>query len=237
MKQDKIETAWSGVEKCENCGIRHLALFADLEHDDFVHIHNPIHETNFKHGDAIYHLESSAEHVYTVRSGLVKLVQYLSDGTPRIVRILRPGDLAGIEITSGGTYQHDAIALTMVETCQIPMTVINKLSEETPRLHRQLLERWKNALITADSWLTKLSTGVARNRVIHLLMWLDERTSQMDGSFILPVREDIGAMVALTTETVSRIIAELRRSEIITMLPGQRASIHRDELSQLIEEE
>ena len=202
-----------------------------------MHIHNPIHETNFKHGDAIYHLESSPEHVYTVRSGLVKLVQYLPDGTPRIVRILRPGDLAGIEITSGGEYQHDAIALTPVETCQIPMTVIDKLSEETPRLHRQFLERWKKALMTADSWLTQLSTGVARNRVIHMLLWLDEHTSQPDGSFILPVREDIGAMVALTTETVSRIIAELRRSEIITLLPGQRASINREELGLLIEDE
>ncbi|OOZ16802.1 hypothetical protein BOW28_08900 [Solemya velum gill symbiont] len=237
MKQDKIETAWSGAEKCETCGIRHLALFADLEHEDFVHIHNPIHEVVFKHGEALYHLESAAEHVYTVRSGLVKLVQYLPDGTPRIVRILRPGDLAGIEITTGGNYQHDAIALTPVETCQIPMTVINTLSEETPRLHRQLLERWKNALITADSWLTQLSTGTARNRVINLLLWLDASTTQADGSFTLPVREDIGAMVALTTETVSRIVAELRRSDIVSMLPGQRARIDRDELALLIEEE
>ncbi len=36
-------------------------------------------------------------------------------------------------------------------------------------------------------------------------------TTSTDGSFFLPSREDMGAILAITTETVSRIIAEFKR--------------------------
>ena len=62
MKKNTIETVWAGAEKCENCGIRHLVLFADLQHDDFEHIHNPIHEREFVHNDALYRLEDGPVH-------------------------------------------------------------------------------------------------------------------------------------------------------------------------------
>lgn len=44
VEKQAIANAWSGVSNCENCGIRHLALFADLEHTDFELIHKPILE-------------------------------------------------------------------------------------------------------------------------------------------------------------------------------------------------
>ena len=102
--------------------------------------------------------------IFTVRSGLVKLVQYLSDGTQRIVRLLRQGDTLGLEVLLDRNYEHTAITLQGAACCRIPRTIVQRLSEETPRLHRQLMLRWHQSVARADEWITKMSTGRRRGR-------------------------------------------------------------------------
>ena len=71
------------------------------------------------------------------------------------------------------------------------------------------MSRWQRALSEADAWLTELSTGSARQRVARLLLRLvrDRESSECD----LFSREDMGAMLGITTETTSRTIAEFKR--------------------------
>ncbi|MEA3413448.1 MAG: Crp/Fnr family transcriptional regulator [Pseudomonadota bacterium] len=222
MKTNDIESAWNGPERCRNCGIRHLVLFADLTLDDFKLVHEPIDEIEFAPGQMLYKAGAPASHVLTIRSGLVKLVQYLDDGSQRIVRLLKQGDVAGLEATADHepAYQHDAVVLTPVTACRIPVAIVDRLSRETPRLHTQLMQRWQRAMTDADTWVTALSTGPARARVARLLMKLAE---YFDGDTVYyPVREDIGAMLGITTETASRITADFTRRGLITKVsPGK----------------
>ncbi|MBF0095459.1 MAG: cyclic nucleotide-binding domain-containing protein, partial [Alphaproteobacteria bacterium] len=88
--QEKIE--------CRGCGIRELALFADLQEEDFGLVHLPIEAVSYDAGVSIYEPGDEGAYVITLRSGLVKLVQYLADGTQRIVRLLRSGDTLGLEV-------------------------------------------------------------------------------------------------------------------------------------------
>ncbi|MDR6773608.1 Crp/Fnr family transcriptional regulator [Azospirillum sp. BE72] len=101
-----------------------------------------------------------------------KLVQYLPDGTQRIVRLLRRGAIAGLEVLVGSTYEHSAVVLQEAAVCRIPREVIDRLNRETPRLHRQLMQRWHQSLRQADEWLTELSTGSARERLARLFLQL-----------------------------------------------------------------
>ena len=234
MKDADINTVWNGAPQCESCAIRHLVLFADLAEDDFVHIHQPIEVMEFFSGDSVYHPLDDARYIYTVREGLVKLVQYLSDGTQRIVRILKQGDIAGLEATLGKAYQQEAIVLDDVQVCRIPVSVIQELNANTPRLHNRLMEKWQSALSEADRWLTELSTGPSRERVARLLIKLNEMSTSDE--FIMPSREDIGAMLSITTETASRIIAEFKRSGFITARPNKKAVVNLDELKRLLGE-
>ena len=222
MKTAEIESAWSGAPECRNCGIRHLVLFADLEHEDFQLIHEPISKKRFEHGEFLYRAGDSISSVFTVREGEIKLVQLSPGGGQRIVRILHRGDLAGIERIVGQQANHDAVALSPVEVCEIPMAIVDRLSRETPRLHAQLMKRWGEALNIADSWLTDLSTGPAKSRVARLLIWLNENSLSED--FYLPSREDIGAMLGITTETASRMTAEFRREGLLVLVDSHRAT-------------
>ncbi|MEJ2310394.1 MAG: Crp/Fnr family transcriptional regulator [Gammaproteobacteria bacterium] len=208
-------------EACKACSVRSVALFKDLDPDVFQKFHASIRDIQIGKGDSLYAIGQAGERVFTIREGIVKLVQYLPDGSQRITRLLKQGDLAGIEATSGSDYQHDAIALTRVESCAIPVTTVEMLASEQPQLHKTLLTKWRDALATSESWLTRLSTGPSRYRVIRLLIWLAENTHEK--AFYLPGREDIGHMLALTTETVSRTIADLRRDNYIELVRADYA--------------
>lgn len=206
-----IQNAWNGEADCRTCSVRGSVLFAGLQQHDFDLIHQPIDDIAVPVQGRVYHVGEAGTRVFTLRSGLVKLVQYLPDGSQRIVRLLRSSDVLGLEALLGQPYQHDAIALGAAELCAIPREVVAVLAREQPALHTELLKRWQQALSDADVWLTELSTGTARARVARLLLRL--AGPKAAEPFRLLGREDIGAMLGLTPETVSRTVAELRRQK------------------------
>lgn len=208
-----LREAWAGEADCRNCALRASVLFAGLEETDFEKIHDPIDQFSLKPGTPLYLTHDQGEFMFTVRSGALKLVQYLADGSQRIVRIVRGTDVLGLEALLGETYHHDAIALQPTEVCRFPTRIVQKLSEENPGLHRELMTRWQHALNEADAWLTELSTGSARQRVARLLLRLvrDRESSECQ----LFSREDMGAMLGITTETASRTIAGFKRESLL----------------------
>ena len=134
----------------------------------------------------------------------------------RIVRVLRAGDVAGLEALAHSRYDTDAIALTEVSVCRIPLSVIQTLGSQSPRLHRRLMEKWSRALREADDWLADLNFGTARNRVCNFVL---KMRSSTDAQIVtLFAREDMGAMVDLKMETVSREISALIREQAIEPL-------------------
>lgn len=205
--------AWQGVANCSQCAIRTSVLFAGLTEEDFRMLHKPIDQFELKAGDKIYGAGDAAEYMYTIRSGLVKLVQYLPDGTQRIVRLLRASDVVGLEAVLDPAYKHDAIALHQTEICRYPASAAQELSKTNPKLHHELMARWQQALDEADIWVTELSTGASKHRVSRLLLLLVK--GHPSNTCSLFSREDMGAMLGITTETASRTIAEFKRQRLI----------------------
>lgn len=223
MKIKQIQSVWHGAERCKKCAIRHLVLFADLEYEDFDRIHYPIDEIEYESGQRLYYQGDRPPFVYTIRSGLIKLVQSLPNGNVRIVRLLRQGDLAGLEGIDGQAMDHEAVAMDQVKTCRIPKSVVESLRRDNPILHKALMHRWQSALSNANIWITQLSTGNSKERVARLLLLLEQASN--DGSIFLPAREDIGSMLGITTESASKATAEFKRNDWLKPMPHNRAWI------------
>ena len=213
VKSVTLREAWAGEADCRNCTLRTSVLFGGLTEKDFDLIHDPIDQFDLKPGTALYKSGDVGEHMYTIRTGALKLVQYLPDGSQRIVRIVRSTDVLGLEALLDEGYHHDAVALQRSEVCRFPTRVVRNLSRDNPGLHRELMSRWQRALSEADAWLTELSTGSARQRVARLLLRLvrDRESSECE----LFSREDMGAMLGITTETASRTIAGFKREGLL----------------------
>lgn len=225
------DAAWSGEADCSICKLRDTVLFSGLREEDFEHIHKPIEQTLLEPGSILYRAGDKADRLFTIRSGLVKLVQYLPDGTQRIVRLLRTSDVTGMEALLGGTYQHDAIIMQPTETCDLPVEVVKRLSRENSKLHEELMKRWQMALEDADLWITQLSTGSARQRVARLLQRLICNLESHECRLFN--REDMGAMLGITTETASRTIADFKRSGILSEKSHGIYTVDMDKIKEL----
>lgn len=203
----KTDTSWRGASKCQNCGLRHLGLFADLDQTELQQVHAPIDDLFFRSGQRVYTEGSRAPGVLMLRSGLLKLGRVTADGRQRVMRIVRPGDMAGLEALATQRYDSDAEALTDIEACRIPLEVVQRLSEQTPRLYPRLMLKWQQALKQADDWLADVNFGTARQRVRGFVMKMrDVRDPSLTTLFS---REDMGAMMDLKHETVSREVSLL----------------------------
>jgi CRP-like cAMP-binding protein len=186
-----------------------MALFADLNEQDFSEIHSPIDDMVFVADALIYAEGEQALGLFTLRKGMVKLVRATADGRERIVRVLRPGDVLGLEALATARYDSEAIALVESSMCRIPLSVLHHLSANSPRLHKRLMQKWQQALKDADDWLADLNFGSARQRVAALALKMRDPDQPEMTSFF--ARDDMGAMLDIQLETVSREISALVR--------------------------
>jgi CRP/FNR family transcriptional regulator len=233
-KNVTLREAWQGEADCLNCTLRTSVLFARLSEGDFKRIHDPIDQFELKAGSVLYRTGDAGEFMFTVRTGSLKLVQYLPDGSQRIVRLARATDVVGLEALLEAPYQHDAITLQRTQVCRFPARAVRAIGADNAHLHRELMNRWQRALAEADAWLTELSTGSARHRVARLLLRMvrDREGSECE----LFSREDMGAMLGITTETASRTIAEFKRQSLLVEVGPNRYLLDLPNLGRISEE-
>jgi CRP/FNR family transcriptional regulator, anaerobic regulatory protein len=224
------------TQVCSDCGIRAFALFGALDLADIDRIHVRIADLSFAPGESLFCAEAPGQAVYTIRSGVVRLERSTATGARRITRLAGRADLIGLEAVLGQTYAAEAIACTPVTACRIPRGVVEALTADHPALTRDLMKRWQRALDDADEWLTELTRGSARHRMLRLLLKLSEFSSA-DGLIWLPSRQDMGAMLDMTFETASRLVSAARRDGLLEPVDARHARLAMPALLQALQDE
>ena len=164
-------------------------------------------------GEPFYAAGSARDSVYAVRAGFAQVSLDDGHGT-HIVRFLLPGDAAGLDAFAGGAHPSQATALEDCEVCVIPTyraEVLGRYSEETCNRLRELLAR---QLADSDTHAVMLAKLTAPQRVARFLLDLSRRwadTCYWSTDFSLPKgRRATGQLLALTTETVSRVLSDFQ---------------------------
>lgn len=206
---------WQGRADCQHCGIRHMMLFSGLGESDFDDLLKPIDNLLYSSDCMLYGQEDEGNCVYSIRSGYIKLEQLQLDGSVRIVRLLGRGATVGLEVLLDKRYRHSAVALTELSVCRIHHNTIVQLEEKHPELKEKLMQHWDQHLTFADRWISEISSGPVRDRILELCCYLAE----LNGGKDKPIRffgyEDMAAMIGVTRETFSRSVAELKKEGIL----------------------
>lgn len=216
MKIDDIRSNLLDLARCHTCSIRDGALCSGLSDEEFSHINLSVEDIKFPAGSLLFRQGSEGRYIYSIRQGMVKLNRLRQNGDLRIMRVLRPSDVAGLEAMVASQYEYDAIAIDAVLACRISIDVIKRLDIESPRLHQKLLERWHQTLVEADEWMAELTSGTARTRMARLLLKM--RLPDQPEVSTLFSRDDIGSMLCMTMETASRTINAFQREGKIMSL-------------------
>lgn len=204
-----------GRSNCGACDLREVMVCSDVTVDQLADFHTWIDDLTIPSGGIVFNAEAPTDGVYCIRAGIVKLVSYSNSGALRIVRIVKRGDVAGMEAVFADCFDHTAVAVGEVVACRIPVDNFRRMIEANPTLQRRLLEKSQQALREAEAWLSELAGGTAqaRERLARLLLRLREGQTERIHRFTL---EDIGAMLGITVETASRVLADFSRQGLLT---------------------
>lgn len=207
-------TAWRGGSECLACDGRENALFSGLPEDVLETLHVDVNNNALPAGGVLYEQGQAANHLWVLRSGPVKLVTTSWDGERRIVRVLKAGDIAGMEGLLAGRFSHTAVAVGGVRACRTPLAAVRQLCLDHAGFQWKLMQQWQAALHETEQWLVDATTtgATARMRMARLLLRL--RDGDSERIFIFS-REDLGLMLGIAIETASRIIAGFVREQLL----------------------
>ena len=227
---------WSGRAYCSKCHIRHMMLFSELPETAFESLLNPVMQRCFPADTLIYDVMSDKKHIYSIRSGIVKLVNVSQDGSQRIVRLLGPGAAIGFELLQNSdNYRHTAFAVTDVNACKIPLSTLKQLKIKHPELGNHVRKQLQNQLDLADQWIVALGTGSTKQRVAQLILFMEKHFADDNKAFLLLSRDDMAAMTGIATETISRAVAEFKRQDILKKVKTHLYTCDTEQLEEIVQ--
>lgn len=208
-----------GRSDCKSCDLRDVMLCSDVTVDQLADFHTWIDDFVVSPGGTLFQAGEPTDGIYCIRTGTVKLIKFSSTGAPRIVRIVKRWNVVGMESVFSPTFENTAVAVGEVAVCRIPLENFRNMVVQNPSLQRRLLEMSHQALREAETWLSELAGGsaLAKERMARLLLQLRDGKTDRIHRFSL---EDIGAMLGISIETASRILAEFTRQGTLTKREG-----------------
>lgn len=168
--------------------------------------------------------------LHAVLSGQFKLQCAAPDGGVQVLGFAMQGDLLGLDAIGNGRYGSEAIALSDGVICCIPYPALEALMDRQPGLARRLSSLLSASLAQRQEQMLFLGNARAPQRLARLLLDLGARYGERGGSAtdfqLCMSREDLAAYLALTVESVSRLLSMFRQSGLLAV--SNRAIALRD---------
>lgn len=213
---------------CLSCPVRHQSIFSEIPEEELEETIRDFHTSviTYGEGESIFHQhDDSSESAYTLRKGLIKITKSLPDGRVQIVRVLMAGDLFGFDGLANEPYNHTATALTECEVCRLPLADLAQLRKRSNEVDHSTLSRLIKNLRQTEDMLLELGAKKASEKLATFLLNLSQSDRNptlhhIDNSneewVSLPLsRSEIGSLLGLTIETVSRFFSQWKRKGFI----------------------
>jgi CRP/FNR family transcriptional regulator len=216
------------MKDCSQCVVRNRAICAGLEPDELDALGQLGRKQRVTKGQTIVWEGDDSVVVANVIEGVLKVSMSISDGREQIVGLVFASDFIGRPFGQQSPYS--VTALTDAELCIFPRSTFDSFARRHPELEHKLLRRTLNELDRAHEWMLLLGKKTATERIACLLLEMSTRLGETGCSvdksaldaFELPLdRQQMGDVLGLTIETVSRQLSLLKAKGIIN-LPDRR---------------
>ncbi len=216
------------IPHCETCESRLKTVFSELSSEELVKL--SLHKgCNFhRAGQILFHEGGFPAGLYCINRGKIKLYKTGRDGKEQILRLAKEGDVVGYRsLISGEPYAASAAVLEDASICFIPRDTFYGLLKESPPFNMQVMALLARELRSAEDKEISLAQKPVKERLAETLLMLREFFGvEQDGATIKTplTREDLSNIVGTATETVIRLLSDLREKNIIE-LEGRKIKI------------
>lgn len=216
------------MKDCSQCVVRNSAICAALMPDELEILGQLGRKQRVSKGQTLVWEGDDSIIVANVIGGILKVSMSIADGREQIVGVVFPGDFIGRPFGQKSPYS--VTALGDAELCIFSRSNFDAFARNHPELEHKLLQRTLEELDRAREWMLLLGKKAADERIATLLLEMSSRLGEkgcsdvQDGldSFELPLdRQQMGDLLGLTIETVSRQLSRLKADGIIA-LPDRR---------------
>lgn len=190
----------------------------------------------FHRNEAIFRERETANRVYRVAAGCVRLCRHVPDGRRHISDFMFPGDIFGVGEYQG--YPFAAEAVNAVTVVAFPRVAFERLCEGNPSLRTDLMVHYSMLLMRAEQHLFTASCQSARERMASFLQQMSEQDQLVYGDRIdIPMsRQEIADHLGLTIETICRVLAAMRNDGILEIPNSHQLVVKRPDILRAIAE-
>lgn len=165
---------------------------------------------------------NTAGSIYELMSGVVRLSRMSPHGRREIMGFVFPGELfssSGFGLTEPKAATCTADAVTSIRVTAHPWNTLDDLLVERPDFVRKMLATVRRGMFHAQQQMLLLGRMSALERVgWFLLMMAQLQNTERDAPLYLPMPwNDIADYLGITTEAVSRVFFQLRRSRLVEL--------------------
>jgi len=166
----------------------------------------------FKKNQVIYYEGDKGNGLYLLLSGKVKTIKLAEDGRELMTGIYSADDYLGINaMLSNEEYADTATALEDSLLCLIPKEQLEQLLNLYPEIAREFIKLLANDIREKEEQLLQMAYHSVRKKMAEALL----RLQRQDGPEFKIAREDLAAMAAMATETVSRTLSDFKEEGLI----------------------
>jgi CRP/FNR family cyclic AMP-dependent transcriptional regulator len=168
----------------------------------------------------IYLPDDRSETLYFLKQGKVKIANYSEEGREVIKTILQPGEVFGeLALFEEGRRNDFAQAMEAVTVCKILKRDFENLMAKYPNFSFKVNKLIGFRLLKIEKRFESLAIRDARTRIIELLTdYAEEKGQKVGYEVIVQVNlthQDMANLVATSRQTVTSVLSELKKQNLI----------------------
>lgn len=178
-------------------------------------------QKKFEKGEVIYQANQSANQIYLIRSGKVKIMSSAETGKEIVKAILNSGEVFGEKSIIGEQNYNDvAIAIEDTELSILSSTQVKSLMKEHSALSLFFMKLMGSKVLEMEQRLESLIFKDSKTRILEFLIQLIEKKGQRIGyewvvrNFI--THQEIANLTATSRQSVTTLLNDLRNDGILT---------------------
>jgi CRP/FNR family transcriptional regulator len=208
---------------CSTCNLREICLPVGLTQEELQYIDHRLVSARRKvaRGAKLFQAGERFTTIYAVWTGFFKTCVSSRDGREQVTGFQMAGELLGLDGIDSMQYQVDAVALEDSQVCAIPYAEFHQLAQQIHTLQQQFDRLMSHEIVRNHGVMLLLGSMHAEERLAAFLLNLMHRLRARGFSsseIVLRMsREEIGSLLGLKLETVSRTFSKFQANGLLAV--------------------
>lgn len=199
---------------------RKFTLFAELDERELAAIAAVAKTRHYAKDDVVFHADENGDVFCLIREGQVKVTMISPEGKEIILSLLGSGDFFGeMALLDDEPRSATVVATEPLDLVTIWRSDFLQILQENFAITRKVLAELSRRLRTASNRIESLATMDVYGRLARFFLELAQDSGKsLDNGYVAvtrPTHQAIANMIGTSRETVSRLIHDLMRQNLL----------------------